>query len=65
MFEIPCVVLAGTSFASVTEAAETRAEFVGVRDGVWMASGDPASAVAEINRRLDAVAAAFAEAETA
>lgn len=65
MFEIPCVVLAGLSPHSVTEAAETGADFIAVRDAVWAYSGGPRAAVAELNRRLDLVEAERAEAEGA
>lgn len=65
MFEIPCVVFAGLSPHSVSDAAATGADFVAVRDAVWSFSGGPRAAVAEFNRRLDSAAADRAEAEGA
>jgi thiamine-phosphate pyrophosphorylase len=53
MIEIPCIVLAGNSVASVEAVAATRAEFVALSNAVFADGADPAAAVAEANRLLD------------
>ncbi len=56
LFEPPCVLLAGTSDASVEACAATGADFVAVRHAVWDDPAGPAAAVARLNGVLDAVA---------
>ncbi len=56
LFEPPCVLLAGTSDASVEACAATGADFVAVRHAVWDDPAGPGAAVARINAVLDAVA---------
>ena len=51
--ELPCVAMAGTGIASVEAAAETGAEFVGVRGFVWDAHDGPADAIRKANEILD------------
>jgi thiamine-phosphate pyrophosphorylase len=58
LFEPPCVVLAGSDLASVTECAETGADFVALRGAAWDHPAGAAEAVREANALLDAVAAA-------
>jgi thiamine-phosphate pyrophosphorylase len=53
MIEIPCIVLAGNSVASVGAVAATGAEFVALSSAVFADGADPAAAVAEANRLLD------------
>lgn len=53
MIEIPCIVLAGSSLASVDAVAATGAEFVGLSGAVFAEGVDPAEAVAIANRMLD------------
>lgn len=57
VFEVPCVVMAGSDPSSVRTIAETGAEFVAVRAAVWEHSEGPRKAIAEANEVLDAVAA--------
>ncbi|PTW59654.1 thiamine-phosphate pyrophosphorylase [Breoghania corrubedonensis] len=65
VFEIPCVALAGRDIASVRPVAETKAEFVALRAGVWDHPKGPKAAVEEANAILDTVAAEIAAAEEA
>ena len=65
VFEVPCVALAGRDIASVRPLAETRAEFVALRAGVWEHPDGPKAAVEKANAILDAVAAEIAAAEEA
>lgn len=53
VIEIPCIVLAGSSLASVHAVAATGAEFVGLSSAVFAEGVDPAEAVATANRMLD------------
>jgi thiamine-phosphate pyrophosphorylase len=53
MIEIPCIVLAGNSIASVEAVAATGAEFVALSNAVFADGADPAAAIAEANRLLD------------
>ncbi|UUP17263.1 thiamine phosphate synthase [Nitratireductor thuwali] len=53
MIEIPAVVLAGSTVASIRAVAETGAEFVAVGNAVFEAGADPAERLAEANRLLD------------
>ncbi len=55
LFEPPCVVLAGSTLASVDEVAETGADFVGLRDAIWLDPRGPRAAVEEAERRLTEV----------
>ncbi|WP_068313419.1 thiamine phosphate synthase [Polycladidibacter hongkongensis] len=61
VFETPCVVLAGTSLASVATAAETGAEFVALREAVWNHPEGPNAAVAAANATLQTCTLAEAE----
>ncbi len=54
LFEPPVVVLAGSDLASLDAALATGAEFVALRDAVWLHPQGPAAAVAETSRRLAA-----------
>lgn len=54
LFETPCVALAGNTIQSVEAAAKTRAEFVAIKDALWLHSGGPADAVTLANRILEA-----------
>jgi thiamine-phosphate pyrophosphorylase len=58
MVQIPCIVLAGSEIASVTEVAKTGADFVALGNAVF-SGDDPAARVAEANALLDAHAPAF------
>lgn len=51
MIEIPCIVQAGSSLASVAEAAQTGADFVALGSAVFDAE-DPQAAVRQANRLL-------------
>jgi len=62
MIEIPCIVLAGATAASVPAAAATGAEFVALSAAVFGGDADPAAAIAEANALLDAHAPRLAEA---
>ena len=52
LFEIPAVLMGGSTVASVEEATATGVEFVALRRAVWEGRDGPAAAVAEANRRL-------------
>jgi len=53
LFETPCVALGGRSLASVEAAAQTRADFVALKDAVWQHGDGPAAAVREANAVLE------------
>lgn len=59
MVEIPCILLGGSSLASIAACAATGAEFVALSAAVFGADADPAAAVAEANRLLEAHAPRF------
>lgn len=59
MIEVPCVVMGGSSVASVLDVALNGAEFVAVSKAVFQHDGGPAQAVAEINALLDEKAPRF------
>lgn len=59
MIEIPCIVMAGTDPASALPVAETGAEFVAFRGGVFDHTEGPAGAVRLINALLDEKAPRF------
>ncbi len=59
MIEIPCIVLAGSSLASVDAVAATGAEFVALSGAVFADGVDPAEAVTVANRMLDEGAPRF------
>lgn len=61
VIEIPCIVMGGSEVGSVRAVAATGAEFVALSSAVFGAP-DPAAAVAEANRLLDAHAPRFGEA---
>jgi thiamine-phosphate pyrophosphorylase len=52
LFEPPCVVMAGSTLASIDEVAETGADFVAVRDAIWLDPRGARVAIAEVERRL-------------
>jgi thiamine-phosphate pyrophosphorylase len=52
VFQTPCVVMAGSSLASVDDVAETGADFVALRDAVWLDPRGPRAAIEEAERRL-------------
>ena len=54
VFEIPAIVMGGSSLASVIEAVDARIEFVALRDAVWNHEAGAAAAVAEANRLIGA-----------
>ncbi|WP_420961311.1 thiamine phosphate synthase [Brucella sp. IR073] len=58
MVEIPCIVQAGNTLASIEAAAATGAEFVALGAAIF-ASDDPAAAMREANRLLDETAPRF------
>lgn len=51
--EVPCIVMAGASIDSVSEAAATRAEFVAVSAAVFAAPQSAGAAVARANALFD------------
>ena len=59
MIEIPCIVMGGTDPASALAVAETGAEFVAMRLGVFAEPAQAASIVAQINALLDEKAPRF------
>lgn len=59
MIEIPCVVLGGSTVASVEAVAVTGAEFVALSSAVFAEDVDPADAVRRVNALLDAHAPRF------
>ena len=59
MIEIPCIVMGGSDAGSVLAAAETGAEFVALRGGVFEAADGPAAAVRNANALLDEKAPRF------
>ncbi len=59
MVEIPCVVMAGHSVASIVDVAETGAEFVALRNAVFGEPEKAALLVAEANALLDEKAPRF------
>ncbi|MDJ0932414.1 thiamine phosphate synthase [Breoghania sp.] len=65
VFEIPCVALAGRDIVSVRKVAETKAEFVALRAGVWEHPDGLKAAVEQANAILDMVAAELKAAEEA
>jgi thiamine-phosphate pyrophosphorylase len=52
LFEPPCVVMAGSSLASIDEVAETGADFVAVRDCIWLDPRGARVAIEEAERRI-------------
>jgi thiamine-phosphate pyrophosphorylase len=52
LFEIPAIVMGGSSLDSVRDAAAAGVEFVALRNAVWQHPQGPAEAVAEANRLL-------------
>ncbi|GGA95931.1 thiamine phosphate synthase [Brucella endophytica] len=58
MVEIPCIVQAGNTLASIEQAVATGAEFVALGAAIF-ASDDPAAAMREANRLLDGTASRF------
>lgn len=52
LFEPPCVVLAGSSLSSVQSVAETGADFVALRDAIWLDPRGPRAAIEEAERIL-------------
>ena len=54
LFETPCVAMAGNSMDTLAEVAETRADFVALKDAVWQSGTDVSSLIAEANRIMDA-----------
>jgi len=52
LFEPPCVVLAGSTLASVEDVADTGADFVAVRDAIWLDPRGPRAAIEDAERRL-------------
>lgn len=61
LFEPPCVLLAGSSIASLRPCALTGADFVAVRDAVWNHPDGPAAAIRQANAILDEVSERFAD----
>ncbi|MGM4911803.1 thiamine phosphate synthase [Rhizobium sp. 768_B6_N1_8] len=59
MIEIPCIVMGGTDPASALAVAETGAEFVAMRMGVFAEPAQTPSIVAQINALLDEKAPRF------
>ncbi|GAA3088591.1 thiamine phosphate synthase [Rhizobium viscosum] len=59
MIEIPCIVMGGTDPASALAVAETGAEFVAMRMGVFAEPAHAPSIVAQINALLDEKAPRF------
>nr|WP_071834070.1 thiamine phosphate synthase [Pararhizobium antarcticum]OJF94529.1 thiamine-phosphate pyrophosphorylase [Pararhizobium antarcticum]OJF96670.1 thiamine-phosphate pyrophosphorylase [Rhizobium sp. 58] len=59
MIEIPCIVMGGTDPESVLSVAETGAEFVALRLGVFGDAAQAASVVANVNALLDEKAPRF------
>lgn len=53
MIEIPCIVQAGATVASVAAVAEAGAEFVALGNAVFADSADPRAAIAEANTLLE------------
>lgn len=54
LFETPCVAMAGNSLDTLGDVAATGADFVALKDAVWLSDADPASVVADANRILEA-----------
>ncbi len=52
LFEIPAIVMGGSSLESVREAVAAGVEFVALRKAVWDHPDGPAAAIAEANRLL-------------
>ncbi|OKL44058.1 thiamine phosphate synthase [Pseudovibrio exalbescens] len=52
VFETPCVVLGGTSMESVEACAQTKAEFVALREAIWDHPEGPRVAVQQANAIL-------------
>lgn len=52
VFETPCVVLGGTSMESVEACAQTKAEFVALREAIWDHPEGPRAAVQQANAIL-------------
>ena len=59
MIEIPCMVMGGLDPASALAVAETGAEFVALRDAVFLDEAQAAATVSEINALLDEKAPRF------
>jgi thiamine-phosphate pyrophosphorylase len=57
VFEAPCVLLAGRTATSIEDCARTGADFVAVREAVWLHPGGAAAGVQAANALLDLVAA--------
>lgn len=53
VIEVPCIVMGGSDVQSVRDVAATGVEFVALSSAIF-AAADPAAAVAEANRLLDA-----------
>jgi len=52
LFEPPCVVMAGSSLASLEDVADTGADFVAVRDCIWQDPRGPRAAIEDAESRL-------------
>lgn len=52
VFETPCVVLGGSSIASIEEVAATGADFIALRDAVWNDPRGARAAITEIDEML-------------
>lgn len=53
LVEIPCIVMAGSTLESLTEAAATKAEFVAVSAAIFTGTLPPVAAVERANQILD------------
>lgn len=52
LFEPPCVVMAGSTLDSIDAVAETGADFVAVRDCIWLDPRGARAAIEDAERRL-------------
>lgn len=54
LFETPCVALAGNTLETLTEVAETGADFIALKDALWSSDKNPSTIVQKANSILDA-----------
>ncbi len=61
MVALPCIVMAGSELAGVTDVARTGADFIALSEAIYAGEHDPAEAVRQANALLDEHAPRFEE----
>lgn len=57
MFEIPAVMVAGSSYEAIEEAAQNSVEFIAIREQVWNSEEKPSTVVSKANAIFDRIEA--------